>query len=240
MSEVESACSRSQTLYQREIFLWAACQLLFISIEMCQTVKGNEMAGGMKTRISKRIFLSVCFYKIYLSLRIWKQNICSNNSLAASWKSFNTMKLSQAERRMVKAEKTSLCPHSSRLRCSSLEGTDLHWFCDKWIKLCFNLIGAFAVLRAKCMKPWRLKTCCQDGDRVMLDSLVCSFLQVGHRWAISLNYASYSHKASLHHWRVHLQMCTHFGMSERERECVWQRERERESESESLFPSRFS
>lgn len=42
--------------YQREIFLWDACQLLFISLEMCQTCAKRDMAGCMSSRISRRFF----------------------------------------------------------------------------------------------------------------------------------------------------------------------------------------
>ena len=105
--------------------------------------------------------------------RLWKTKYsslircsCSNNSFAAPWQYFNTTGLLNHTQRAwgggggggQRQEIRHLVPNHFRHSCLSYLGTDLHWFCDKWIRLCFNWICAFGVPQANCVRPRRLRT----------------------------------------------------------------------------------
>lgn len=92
--------------------------------------------------------------------------IHNNNSFAAPWQYFNTMRLnvshsvSRGKENDGKTRKdVTLFTLAQAYLCLLNWGTDLHWFCDKLIRLFFNWICAFAVLQVNCTRPWQHTTC---------------------------------------------------------------------------------
>lgn len=153
-------------------------------LKCARLVQEERWQAARRPEYPKEVFFSSCFYKIHYPIpqkqqRIWKtkhlsviQWSFSNNSFAAPWQYFNTMALlysiQWAEGSTVRAGKTSFYSHHLRHHWLSHQGTDLHWFCDKWIRLRFNWLCAFAVPQDNCTRARQLKTCCWDQTSVIL------------------------------------------------------------------------